>query len=70
MMLPGVGPKLYKKLLRTLGTEIEILYNVSLEAITAVSGVSLAQQIEAVREGNVLVLPGGGGKYGRVTKVP
>lgn len=70
MMIPGVGPKVYEKLLRILGTEIEILYSVSLEAITGVAGISMAQQIDAVRRGTAPILPGGGGKYGRVTKVP
>lgn len=69
LMLPGVGPKFYGELTKKLGTEREIMYTVALETITDVAGTALARQIEAVRLGNLSILPGGGGKYGRVTKV-
>lgn len=68
MMLPGVGPRTYRQLLKKLGTEIEVMYTVSLEAISDVAGPVLSEQIAAVRTGNLHILPGGGGKYGRITK--
>lgn len=67
-LLPGVGPKTYKRLIENVGTEIDILYNLSLETIQDFAGPALARQIKAVREGSLLILPGGGGKYGQVTK--
>lgn len=67
-MLPGVGPKTYKLLLEKLGTEIEILYTVSLEAVAELVGSGLAKQIAALRAGTLPIQPGGGGKYGRVAK--
>ncbi len=69
LMLPGVGPKVYGELTEKLGTEIEIMYTVSLDTISDVAGAGLARQIEALRMGNLPILPGGGGKYGRVTKL-
>jgi PHP family Zn ribbon phosphoesterase len=68
-MLPGVGPRTYEELSGKLGTEIDIMYTVSLDALADVAGSNLARQIEAVRSGQVSILPGGGGKYGKVTKV-
>jgi len=69
LMLSGVGPKTYEELTQSLGTEIDILYTVNLENIAHVAGLTLAAQIEAVRLGLLPISPGGGGKYGRVTKV-
>jgi len=69
IMLPGVGPRTYEELSGKLGTEIDIMYTVSLDALADVAGSNLARQIEAVRSGQVSILPGGGGKYGKVTKV-
>lgn len=68
-MLPGIGPKTYVRMIEELGTEIEILYNVSLESITKLVGASIAKQISAVRMGTLPIEPGGGGKYGRVAKI-
>lgn len=66
-MLPGVGPKTYSLLIEKLGTEIEILYTVSLEVIENLVGGKLAKQIANLRGGTLSILPGGGGKYGKVT---
>lgn len=68
-MLPGVGPQTYERMIKKLGTEIEILYTVSLETIAHEVGLNLAKQIAAVRLGALPIQPGGGGKYGRITKV-
>lgn len=67
-LLPGIGPRSYGKMLSLLGTEIDILYNLSLEQIAAAAGAKIAAQIAAVRSNTLSILPGGGGKYGRVTK--
>lgn len=68
MMLPGIGPKIYGQLIEKLGTEIEVMYTVSLEAIGDLVGADVAEQIAGVRQGNLPIQPGGGGKYGRVKK--
>ncbi len=68
-MLPGVGPASYGRLIDNLGTEIDIMYNVSLDTISNVAGPHIALQIMALRQGTLTILPGGGGKYGRVTNV-
>jgi uncharacterized protein (TIGR00375 family) len=67
-MLPGIGPKTYVQMIHGLGTEIDILYNVSLESIGRLVGPSIAKYVAAVRDGTLLIEPGGGGKYGRVAK--
>lgn len=67
-LLPGIGPKTYGRLISEVGTEIDILYNVSLDEIALRAGRAIADQIAAVRTGSLSILPGGGGKYGRVTK--
>lgn len=68
MMLPGVGPKTYEKMLQNLGSEIDILYKVPLAAIGDLVGWPLASQIKQMREGRLAIVAGGGGKYGRVAK--
>jgi uncharacterized protein (TIGR00375 family) len=58
MMLPGVGPRIYSELIHGLGTEIEILYTVSLVAISDLVGGTIARQIQAFRSGQLVILPG------------
>ncbi len=67
-LLPGIGPKTYGRMISEIGTEIDILYNIPLQEIRAAVGAAITEQIAAVRAGSLSILPGGGGKYGRVTK--
>ena len=67
-LLPGIGPKMYAKLIGEVGTEMDVLYRLPLDEIAAKVGSVIADQIAAVRAGSLSFLPGGGGKYGRVTK--
>ncbi len=67
-LLPGIGPKTYGRMISEIGTEIDIMYNISLEEISAKVGEVISEQVAAVRTGSLSILPGGGGKYGRVTK--
>lgn len=67
-MLPGVGPKTYERLISQLGTEIEIMYTLPLEEIASKASPGLAEQIAQLRLGSLPIQPGGGGKYGRITK--
>ncbi|NLJ79708.1 MAG: TIGR00375 family protein, partial [Firmicutes bacterium] len=68
MMLPGIGPKTYGKMIANLGTEIDILYSLPLDLIERACGEKISAQIEAIREGRLPIIAGGGGKYGRVSK--
>ncbi|CAM3781137.1 endonuclease Q family protein [Cohnella lubricantis] len=63
---PGVGPKLLDRLLAGLGTEMDILHRLPIEAIAAVAGEKLAKQILAAREGKLELESGSGGTYGRI----
>lgn len=66
-MIPEVGREKRQKLYRT-GTEIEILYEKPLDELAGVVGQSAALQIMRARQGKLGLIPGGGGKYGKVTK--
>jgi uncharacterized protein (TIGR00375 family) len=67
----GTGAKraqaLYFELLQRLGSEFQILLEVPLDAIAAVSSATLAGGIEAMRAGEVDIEPGYDGAYGKVS---
>lgn len=67
--LPGLGPKLMNRLLDRFGTEMNILHRASLEELAEAAGERIAGQIGAMRAGTLQVDSGGGGTYGRVSKV-
>ncbi len=56
----------YKKLTSALGAEIEILVNVSLKEIAKTSGERVAEAVEKVRKGDLVIKPGFDGVYGVV----
>ena len=64
--IPGVGPRYITKLLDSFNTEMNILHNLSRDDIEAVVGEKIANKIVDAREGNVKILSGGGGVYGKV----
>ena len=64
-MIPGVGPKLYERLVGV-GSEIEVLEKASLEVIE-IGGKKLLH-ISKMRCNKLAIVPGGGGKYGKVQK--
>ncbi|HEY4602568.1 MAG TPA: endonuclease Q family protein [Cerasibacillus sp.] len=66
--LPKLGPKTYERLLTHFNTEMNILHHVSYEQLIQVIQPSLAMLIIQMREGKLDIIPGGGGKYGRVKK--
>lgn len=66
--LPGVGPKIYNKLLQIFPGEINLLENIAIEEISRAAGPGLAASVEKMRRGQLDIIPGGGGKYGRVKK--
>jgi uncharacterized protein (TIGR00375 family) len=64
--LPSLGPKTLEKLLARFGTEMKILHEISLgELKKAVPG-KLAISIIQMRNGELSIKAGGGGKYGKV----
>ena len=65
--LPSLGPKTFDKLLSHFQTEMNIIHHVSLEQLKEVVPEKLAQSIINMREGNLAIKAGGGGKYGSIT---
>jgi uncharacterized protein (TIGR00375 family) len=64
--IPGLGPKLLRKLLDHFGTEMAILHKVPQEALKKVVPEKVADLIIKARKGELNLLAGGGGKYGRI----
>ncbi|MCA0755504.1 endonuclease Q family protein [Paenibacillus sp. N4] len=65
---PGVGPKMRDRLLTEVGTEMEILFRVTYEQLSAVTGEKIAGLILAAREQRVDFIAGSGGTYGKLTE--
>lgn len=64
----GLGKKTYERLLEAFGTEMAIIHQVNEQDLSAVAGTKIAKQIIAIRKGEVVITPGGGGKYGRIKR--
>jgi PHP family Zn ribbon phosphoesterase len=67
--LPGVGPKMYKRLLETFGTEMAVLHQASEEELVKIAGEKTAEWILSSRTGKLVFQAGGGGVYGRVVDI-
>lgn len=65
--LPGLGAKTMEKLYNHFGSEMNILHDVSKEALSKVVNTELAALIIKARDGDLKIEKGGGGKYGRVS---
>ncbi len=65
--VPGLGSKTMDKLLNVFGTEMDILHKLSKDDIESVVGDKVANTIIKAREGNIKILSGGGGVYGKLT---
>jgi len=63
--LPGIGAVTLVKLLNRFGTEMHVLHEASPQDLQMVVGKKLAQLVLQAREGNLPLLPGGGGHYGK-----
>ena len=66
--LPGVGPRTIEKLLKVFSNEIYVAENAPIQAIARITGNPVAQLIEGMRAGRLLISSGGGGFYGKVKK--
>ncbi|MEE1129981.1 MAG: TIGR00375 family protein [Methanobrevibacter sp.] len=55
----------WQKLINAFGTEIDVLINVPLDEIRKID-FTIAQIIESFRNGDIDVVPGGGGQYGKI----
>ena len=64
--VPGLGPKSLARLLDAFGTEMAVLNQVPVDAMSAVVGEQLAGLIHRSRSGDVQFLEGGGGVYGKL----
>ncbi len=64
--IPGLGPKLFQKLLDHFGTEMAILHHVPEEALYEVVPKRVAELIVAARNGELHFHAGGGGRYGKI----
>lgn len=67
--LPGIGPKMYKHLLESFGTEMAVLHQVSEEDLVKVAGEKVAHWILRSRAGKLEFQPGGGGVFGKVVDI-
>ncbi|MGF7030390.1 uncharacterized protein (TIGR00375 family) [Paenibacillus mucilaginosus] len=66
--IPGLGPKLYGRLLERFGTEMNLLHRASREELEEAAGETIAGYLLGARAGTLELETGGGGKYGRVKK--
>ncbi|OWZ83992.1 endonuclease Q family protein [Natranaerobius trueperi] len=66
--IPGIGKKTYESLIKSLGTELDIIHNVQLEKIEYLVTNQTFNYIRKAREGKLSFKPGGGGHYGSVQK--
>jgi len=66
--LPGLGPSYLNKLISFFGDEIKTAEEASLDDIARISNPEVAAMIGRMRLGRLEIMPGGGGRYGKVQK--
>ncbi len=66
--LPGVGPKTRARLIEACGSELAAMHTAPPETVAAAAGGGVAALILAARRGELSLLPGGGGRFGRVRR--
>lgn len=64
--IPGIGSKKIQELLLHFGTEMKVLHEADEESLSTILGEKIAKLILQNREGEIDVLEGGGGKYGKI----
>lgn len=66
--LPGLGPKTLEKALSVFGTEMGILHRASEQEIRGFFTKSISDMIIKMRKGELVLIAGGGGKYGKINQ--
>ncbi|UOQ93654.1 endonuclease Q family protein [Halobacillus shinanisalinarum] len=64
--LPGVGHKTYEKILEAFGTEMAIIHEINYQDMIEVVPKNVAAAIVSMREGELEIIEGGGGVYGKI----
>lgn len=64
--IPGLGPGTRTKLFQKFGSEMNVLHQASKQALAEICGEKLANYIDLARTGQLAIIPGGGGVYGRL----
>lgn len=64
--IPGIGAKTMEKLYQAFGTEMNILHRTQEERLASVVGEKLARMIVLARDGQLTIVAGGAGTYGKV----
>lgn len=67
--LPGIGPKMYQRLLDHFGTEMNVLHHVPIEDLGRIAGERVAGWIDLSRHGKLQFQAGGGGVFGKVVDI-
>lgn len=67
--IPGIGGKTLSKLLSRFGTEMHVLHRASEHELAELIGEKLSKQVLSARNGEADIIDGGGGVYGRMTKM-
>src|SRR5690625_1882468 len=65
--LPTLGPKTYEKLLDAFQTEMNIIHEATYEQLKRVTSKKIDKLILDMRQGQLNIQAGGGGKYGKIT---
>lgn len=58
--------KRWNELVNAFGSEINVLLDVNIEEISKVTVPAITEAIQAFRDKKVIIIPGGGGQYGRI----
>jgi len=58
--------KRWNELINAFGSEINVLLDVDIEEISKVTVPAVTEAIQAFRDKKVIIIPGGGGQYGRI----
>jgi uncharacterized protein (TIGR00375 family) len=65
-LIPGIGRRRKEELLNSLGLELDIIYEVKEKDLRGIVGEKVTNNIILAREGKLPIIPGGGGKYGKI----
>ncbi len=66
--IPGVGKKTIEKLINAFGSEMNILHQTDFKQLKEVVSTRVAENIVQARKGELILLPGGGGNYGKAIR--